>query len=318
MPATASKQVHEFSTVTHVITLIGDPTLAPIPDRIVESARQVLLSAGAEVGNADWLSEGIACDLPLSGLDLDTATAAVRTVIDELPIDVIGQPTAHRRKKLLVADMDSTIIQQECIDEIADFVGCREEVSAITERAMRGEMDFPEAVRARAQMFAGLDASILDRAYDERITLTPGAETLLRVMRTGGAFAALVSGGFTQFTGRVAERIGFDRHHGNELEIASGKLTGRAVEPIKGGSAKVELLNHYCYELGISRDEAIAVGDGANDIPMIEAAGLGVAFHGKPSVIIAADAAINHGDLTALLFLQGYRQDDIRPNRLSK
>ena len=295
----------------HVITLIGDVNVAIISPEITESARSALAALGAAVGDVDWLSEGRACDLPIDGVDPDSAVACVSAATVGYPIDVVGCSRAHRRKKLLVADMDSTIIQQECIDEVADYVGRREEVSAITERAMRGEIDFPEAVRARAGMFSGLEATMLKRAYDERITLTPGAESLVRTMRKDGASTALVSGGFTHFTSRVAARVGFDHHHGDELEIENGRLTGKAIEPIMGGDAKVRMLDHYQSELGISREETMAVGDGANDIPMIKASGLGVAFHGKPRVVAAADARIEHTDLTALLYIQGFREYEI-------
>jgi len=297
--------------VTHVITLIGDPNITPLAPAVIDAARSAISAIGGKTGDVGWLSDEKACDLPTEAIDPRDAVPAVQAAMDGLPIDVVGQEIKHRRKKLLVADMDSTIIQQECIDEIADFVGCRAEVSAITERAMKGEMDFPEAVRARAQMFAGLDAEVLERAYRERITLTPGAESLVRVMRKSGAVTALVSGGFTQFTSHVAARTGFNHHHGNELEINAGKLTGKAVEPIKGGESKVQLLKHYCRELGITPAQTLAVGDGANDIPMIKVAGLGVAFHGKPSVTAAAAAQIKFGDLTALLFVQGFCDSEI-------
>ena len=297
--------------MTHVITLIGDPNIAPLAPAVIDAARSAISASGGKTGDVDWLSDGKACDLPTETIDPRAAVLAVQAAMEGLPIDVVGQEIKHRRKKLLVADMDSTIIQQECIDEIADFVGCRAEVAEITERAMRGEMDFPEAVRERAHMFAGLDAEVLERAYRERITLTPGAESLVRVMRKSGAVTALVSGGFTEFTSRVATRTGFDHHHGNELEIKAGKLTGKAIEPIKGGESKVQLLEHYCRELGITAAQTLAVGDGANDIPMIKIAGLGVAFHGKPSVTAVADAHIKFGDLTALLFVQGFRESEI-------
>lgn len=297
--------------MTYVVTLISDPKIAPITHAVIDVVRNVLAELGGRTGDLDWLSEGRACDLTLADKVLEDFKPAVRLALDEAPIDTIIQSSIHRRKKLLVADMDSTIIQQECINEVADFVGHRAEVSAITERAMGGEIDFPEAVRARASMFVGLDADTLDRAYHERITTTPGAATLVRVMRENGAVTALVSGGFTQFTSRVAERTGFDHHHGNELEVTSGRLTGKVIEPIKDGEAKVELLNHYCRKLGITHELSLAVGDGANDIPMIEAAGLGVSFHGKPRVAAAADAQILYSDLTSLLFAQGYRETEI-------
>ena len=297
--------------MTYVVTLISDPKIAPITHAVIDVVRNVLAELGGQMGDPDWLSEGRACDLTVIGRVLEDFKPAVRLALDGAPIDTIIQSSVHRRKKLLVADMDSTIIQQECIDEVADFVGHRAEVSAITERAMRGEINFREAVRDRASMFLGLDANTLERAYHERITITPGATTLVRVMRANGAVTALVSGGFTQFTRRVAKRTGFDYHHGNELEVTSGILTGKVIEPIKDGEAKVELLNHYCRNLGITHELALAVGDGANDIPMIEAAGLGVSFHGKPRVAAAADAQILFGDLTSLLFVQGYRETEI-------
>ena len=297
--------------MTHIITLVGDPCRAPVSPDVAEAARSALLRLGGQAGNIDWLSPGTACDMLIEGIDPAVAVAAVRAALPGQPIDVVAQRRQHRRKRLLVADMDSTIIQQECMDEIAQFVGRRAEVAAITERAMRGDMDFRQAVRERAAMFAGLDAEVLDRVCDERVSLTPGAETLVRVMRRDGALTVLVSGGFTRFTSRVAERAGFDLHHGNELEVVAGKLTGRAGEPIEGGAAKARLLDRYRGRLGVPAERTLAVGDGANDIPMIEAAGLGVAFRGKPGVVEAADAAIDHGDLTALLYIQGFREAEI-------
>ena len=297
--------------MTHIITLVGDPRRAPVSPGVAEAARSALLRLGGQAGNIDWLSPGTACDMLIEEIDPAVAVAAVRAALPGQPIDVVAQRRQHRRKRLLVADMDSTIIQQECMDEIAQFVGRRAEVAAITERAMRGDMDFRQAVRERAAMFAGLDAEVLDRVCDERVSLTPGAETLVRVMRRDGALTVLASGGFTRFTSRVAERAGFDLHHGNELEVVAGKLTGRAGEPIEGGAAKARLLDRYRGRLGVPAERTLAVGDGANDIPMIEAAGLGVAFRGKPGVVEAADAAIDHGDLTALLYIQGFREAEI-------
>ncbi len=297
--------------MTHVVTLVGNPRQAPVSPGLAHAARSALSRLGGRVGDADWLSPGTACDVPIEGIDPAAAVEAVRAALAGRPIDVVAQPRRHRRKRLLVADMDSTIIRQECIDEMAEFIGRRADVAAITERAMRGDMDFAEAVRERAAMFAGLGADILERACDERVSLTPGAETLVRVMRRNGAVTALVSGGFTQFTRRVAERAGFDHHHGNELEVAAGRLTGRALEPIGGGDAKAELLDRHRRRLGISAERTLAVGDGANDIPMIAAAGLGVAFRGKPRVVEAADAEVRHGDLTALLYFQGFREAEI-------
>lgn len=216
---------------------------------------------------------------------------------------------------LLVADMESTIIEQEMIDELADYVGLRDKISAITARAMRGELDFESSLRVRVAMLAGLDAGVLDEVYDKRVTLMPGAETLIKTMKANGAYCALVSGGFTVFTERVAARLGFDEHQANMLEIENGKLTGRVREPILGRAAKRQALERIARTLGIHLMETIAVGDGANDLDMLAAAGLGVAFRAKPKVQEAAGAlpngvVVNDGDLTALLYLQGYRQDE--------
>lgn len=219
------------------------------------------------------------------------------------------------RKRLLVADMESTIIQQELIDEIADYVGRRAEIEAITARAMRGELEFESALKKRVAMFAGLDASVLDEVYLTRVTLMPGAETLVRTMRANGAYCALVSGGFTVFTGRVAARLGFDEHRANVLEIENGKLTGRVREPILGRAAKRTALEEIAERLGLAPSETIAVGDGANDLDMLAAAGLGVAYHAKPMVQeaarrLATGAVVNDGDLTELLRLQGYAESE--------
>jgi phosphoserine phosphatase len=206
--------------------------------------------------------------------------------------------------------MDSTIIQQECIDEIADFAGVKPVVAAITERAMRGELDFASALRERLSLLRGLPVSDLQRVADERLALMPGARTLVRTMKTHGAYCALVSGGFTFFTAIVARMVGFDAHFANTLETADGRLTGRVVEPILGREAKLAALQALAVEHGIQGPETLAVGDGANDLAMVKAAGLGVAFHAKPLVAAEADAAITHGDLTALLYLQGYRREE--------
>ncbi|PPD31237.1 MAG: phosphoserine phosphatase SerB [Hyphomicrobium sp.] len=220
----------------------------------------------------------------------------------------------HTRKRLLVADMESTIIEQEMLDELADFIGAREKIATITERAMRGELDFEAALKERVALLAGLDASVLDQAA-ERITVMPGAETLIRTMKANGAYCALVSGGFTVFTERVARRLGFNEHQANVLEIAGGKLTGRVVEPILGREAKRLALLRLTAMLGIDPRETIAVGDGANDLAMLEAAGLGVAFRAKPKVCEAVanmpnGAVVTRGDLTALLYLQGYAESE--------
>ncbi|GLQ06424.1 phosphoserine phosphatase SerB [Sneathiella chinensis] len=256
---------------------------------------------GAETGAPVWLREGVAADLIFDG------TVQPENLSDILnDVDYCLQPTLHRRKKLLLADMDSTIITVECIDELADYAGVKDKVSAITEQAMRGELDFNEAFRARVAMLKGLEESVLQRTFDERVTLTPGARTLIQTLRQNGAYTALVSGGFTFFTSRVRDSVGFHMHESNELLFENGRLTGEAAEPILNSAAKLDNLNRLIAELGIDRQQSVAIGDGANDIPMIEAAGLGVAFHAKPKANEAADATIRFGDLTTLLYYQGY------------
>jgi phosphoserine phosphatase len=227
------------------------------------------------------------------------------------PIDLHAGPASGRRKRLLIADMDSTIITVECIDEIADFAGKRAEVAAITEQAMRGELDFAAALRARAAMLGGLDESVLAAAFAARVRLMPGARALVATMRANGAITALVSGGFTYFTSRVRVLAGFDLDRANTLEIANGKLAGRVSEPIQGAEAKLAALRELIATHRLDPSETLAVGDGANDIPMIQAAGLGVAYHAKPRTAAAARARVDHADLTALLYLQGYRQSEL-------
>ncbi len=224
---------------------------------------------------------------------------------------MVVQPLAHRRKRLFLADMDSTMIEQECIDELADYVGLKPHVAAITERAMRGEIAFAPALRERVALLKGLPATLVDEVIAQRITLTPGASTLVKTMRAHGTYTCLVTGGFTLFSQRIAAEIGFDESRANTLAIGSdGKLTGDVAEPIFGRDGKLATLQALATRLGLDAEETMAIGDGANDIAMIEAAGLGVAFHAKPKVAEAAAARIDHGDLTALLYLQGYRRAD--------
>lgn len=225
-------------------------------------------------------------------------------------IDINAVPARGRRKHLLIADMDSTMIPVECIDEVADFAGVKPQVSAITERAMRGEIDFSGALRERVALIAGLPEAALADVYDQRIRLNPGARTLVRTMAAHGAYCALVSGGFTFFTERVAKEAGFAENRANRLLFEDGKLTGKVAEPVLGRAAKLETLRELTGTLGIGPDQVLSVGDGANDLDMIRAAGLGVAFRAKPALVAEADAVIDHADLTALLYLQGYSQGD--------
>lgn len=292
-----------------VATLVANPQHPAIDAELVARALAVL-PAGAGVNE---LSAGIAVDLVFDGDASRTADhdRELRAAMGTVPVDLLVQKREGRRKRLLIADMDSTMIGQECIDELADAVGKKDVVAAITERAMRGELEFEAALRERAVMLAGLDAGVVDTVLAERITLTPGAAALLATMKAHGAYCALVSGGFTAFTGHIAATLGFDEHRANTLGIVDGRLTGTVGEPILGRAAKRERLTELLAEHGLDAADAIAVGDGANDLAMIELAGLGVAYHAKPSVAAVADARVDHGDLTALLYFQGYAAREI-------
>ena len=249
----------------------------------------------------------IAADLLFDGKDTDARAAALRAALTGEPIDIVVQPAGrHRRKRLFLADMDSTMIGQECIDELADYVGLKAEVAAITERAMRGEIAFEPALRERVALLSGLPVGVIDEILASRIALTPGGRTLVRTLRAHGAYTCLVSGGFTLFTRPIAERIGFDEHRSNRLVLDGETLAGRVEEPILGREAKLSALIELRGRLGLSREDTLAVGDGANDLAMLSEAGLGVAFRAKPAVAAAAHARIDHGDLTALLYAQGY------------
>jgi len=230
--------------------------------------------------------------------------------VQNMGVDLVLFPASGRRKKVLIADMDSTMIQQECIDELADVAGVGDQVKAITIRAMNGELDFDGAVRERVGLMQGLDAGMIDRVLAERITYMPGGDVLLATMKADGAYAALVSGGFTMFTAAVAEKLGFDENRANTLMVADGVLTGQVADPILGRDAKVSALEEITGRLGLTDDDVLAVGDGANDLGMLGRAGMGVALHAKPVVAAECDVRINNGDLTALLYLQGYAKAD--------
>ena len=295
-----------------VLVLIAPPGNGPHLERIAASFAKEPEGGGVGEGPR-WLGVGEALEF---GFEAQSVSAA-RTIRDRVaathagaPVDICVTPGEGRRKRLLVADMDSTIIGQECIDEMADRLGLRAPISAITERAMRGELAFEEALRERLALLRGLAEADLECVWSERITLNPGARTLLATMKHAGAATALVSGGFTYFTSRVAAAAGFTQHHANTLDIRDGKLTGGVVGPILGREAKLATLQRLARELGLAPQETLAVGDGANDLAMIEAAGLGVAFRAKPIVAAQAHAAITHADLTALLYLQGYCRED--------
>ena len=255
-------------------------------------------------GPADWLGEQAA------DVATDATRGEVETLLRDLPVDFAVHPVEGRRKRLFVADMDSTIINVECLDEIADFAGLKAEIAAITERAMRGELVFEEALRERVGMLEGLSVDALQRAYDERVRLNPGAETLVRTMAANGTRCVLVSGGFTFFTERVMAAAGFHANRANTFIIENDALVGRVGEPILGKQAKLDALTQETAALGVPITDSIAIGDGANDLAMIKAAGLGVAYRAKPIVAAEADCKVDFADLTALLYFQGYRREE--------
>jgi len=296
---------------TYALVLTSSPAAPALTAEIVDRALAAL--SGSTRGETLWLSEHEAWQVQISVSeppDADQFRATVAEALANLPADVNVVPDdASRRKKLLVADMESTIIEQECLDELADHIGLRDRISEITARAMRGEIAFEEALKERVGLLKGLNADVLEKLYD-RITLVPGARELVATMRANGAYCALVSGGFTFFTERIAARLGFHTHQANTLDIVDGRLTGTVSPPILGREAKLAALERLRRELNLQPEETLAVGDGANDLDMIRAAGLGVAFRAKPVVTAAARASIRFGDLTALLYLQGYTRKE--------
>ncbi|MGB8839564.1 MAG: phosphoserine phosphatase SerB [Aliidongia sp.] len=293
-----------------VLTLIAAESGTPLDPEIVAELRRILHGLGAEIGSPVWLKPGFVCDLDYADLHDDQADAAARRMLGDRPVDVVAQPKAERRKRLLVADMESTLIRNEMLDELADYVGARAQVADITARAMNGELDFDGAVEARVALLAGLPASVLEDSA-ARIEVMPGAQALIATMRANGAATVLVSGGFRFFTRKVAGMLGIDAEFGNDLVIEAGKLTGQVTKPILGRQAKYDTLIRETAAAGLPLAASLAVGDGANDLDMILAAGLGIAFHAKPTVAARAKWRIEHGDLTALLYAQGYRADEI-------
>ena len=291
----------------HSLTLVS-------PDLLTDGAVEPLLAAASEalaaVGAPDRLHPR-AVDIPCDAEDPKAANAALRAALADKRLDFALQPSERRRKRLLVADMESTVIHNEMLDELADFVNCREQVVAITARAMNGELDFHRALEERVALLEGLDGSSID-AVRSRIRLDSGARTLLDTLRAHGVKTALVSGGFDVFVEPVADELGFDTWQANRLEIKDGRLSGRPVPPILDKSAKLDALRRLCAEGDFEPADACTVGDGANDLLMLQAAGLGTAYHGKKSVAEAAPYRIDHNDLTALLFFQGYREDELK------
>ncbi|MFD1342648.1 phosphoserine phosphatase SerB [Litorisediminicola beolgyonensis] len=284
-----------------VVTLIARPgTLDPA---LVDALRNAWGG-----GSAQWLAPDEAAEFPVAAMPSNLWE--VWSECQSQRVDLVVQPAEGQRKRMLLADMDSTMIQQECIDELAEEAGVGDRVREITARAMNGELDFEGALTARVGLLEGLDAGVIARVLDERITLMPGGRELVATMRAAGGYAALVSGGFTDFTSSIAETLGFDEHRANTLLQENGALTGQVARPILGREAKVQALAEITARLGLSEEEVIAVGDGANDLGMLVRAGTGVALHAKPSVQEACDIRVNFGDLTALLFLQGYAKTE--------
>jgi phosphoserine phosphatase len=290
-----------------VATLICNPNSPALDSTIVDGARAVLPGAGP----ARWLFDEVAVDIAFDSTeDVHAIEARLRAARGDLPIDIVVQPIATRRKKLFLADMDSTMIGQECIDELADFVGLKDHVAGITERAMRGEIAFEPALRERVALLRDLPVGVVDEVLAKRIRLTPGGRQLVMTMRAHGAYTCLISGGFTLFTHAVAAKIGFQENRANELIVQGGKFTGEVREPILGREKKLATLTELTEAFDLDDIDTLVAGDGANDLGMIQHAGLGVAYHAKPAVAAAAAARIDHGDLTALLYAQGYRREE--------
>ncbi len=292
----------------NILTLVCATIGALSAQKINQICRNLTVS-GAEIGHKTWLSENLACDIPFNYLSIEEANRAVLSSIESAPIDVLSQPQNNRKKKLLVADMDSTIIQGETLDDMAKIAGIGPQITKITERAMNGEILFCNSLRERVAMFSGLSASFLKQT-EENLIISSGAETLVRTMAAQGAYTALISGGFTYFTERVAQRVGFDFNKGNEIEIIDNCFSGRIVGPIITKATKQDILETLARERKIKIVETLAVGDGANDLPMLHTAGLGIAYHAKPVVVAQIPAQVKHTNLTTLLFYQGYSQSE--------
>jgi phosphoserine phosphatase len=291
-----------------VATLICHPANPALDSTVLDGARAILPLAGS----AQWLFDEVAADIPFGdgSEDIGAVSRRLREAREDLPIDIVVQPVIGRRKKLFLADMDSTMIGQECIDELADFAGFKAHVAGITERAMRGEIAFEPALRERVALLKDLPVDVADKVTQERITLTPGGRELVATMRAHGGWTCLISGGFTLFTKVIAAKIGFQESRGNELIVRDGKLTGEVKEPILGRAAKLATLIELREAFDLDNIDTLVVGDGANDLGMIGEAGLGVAFHAKPAVAASAAARIDYGDLTALLYAQGYKREE--------
>ena len=294
----------------NLLTLIVDPHGSALSERMAGAVRDALALAGAKVAKLDWLDQGVACDIGYERLDKAAAVKAAETALRGAPVDVLALDAENRRKKVLVADMESTIIRNEMLDELADIADLGPGIAEITRRAMNGELDFEAALRERVGLLKGLPEDLLDRA-GARIKQMPGAATLLRTLKQHGVYCALVSGGFDHYTRRIQAELGFDEQQANHLVVTFDKLAGSVREPILGRDAKLQAVQRIAAQQGVSEADCLTVGDGANDLSMLLAAGMGIAFRAKPNVRAQAKLNVRHGDLTALLYAQGYRRADI-------
>lgn len=292
--------------MSHVATLVSNPKRPAVDAAAIAKARALLPNAISQT----VLNPGVAADIFFApGPDAQERSSSnlVRAALAPAPVDVVVQETKYRRKKLFVADMDSTMIDQECIDELADYAGLKAHVAAITERAMRGELPFEPALRERVALLKGLPLSVIDETIEKKITLAAGGKELIAALKANGVYTCLVSGGFTLFTNVIAQKLGFDENRANELLVENGTLAGKVKEPILGRAAKLATLRELTEKLGIRAEETVAIGDGANDLDMITAAGLGIAIHAKPAVAAAAQARIDHADLSAITYCCGFK-----------
>ncbi|MBX3513312.1 MAG: phosphoserine phosphatase SerB [Xanthobacteraceae bacterium] len=291
--------------MSHVATLVSNPVRPAVDAAAIAKARALLPNAISET----VLKPGVAADIffaPGPDSEARELSDLVRAALTPAPIDVVVQETAFRRKKLFVADMDSTMIDQECIDELADYAGLKAHVAAITERAMRGELPFEPALRERVALLKDLPVAVIGETIAKKITLAAGGRELIAALKANGVYTCLVSGGFTLFTNVIAEKLGFDENRANELIVENGRLAGKVKEPILGRAAKLATLQELTKKFGIRPEETVAIGDGANDLDMITAAGLGIAIHAKPAVAAAAQARIDHADLSAIIYCGGF------------
>ena len=298
-----------------VLTFVAGPGFEGPWEGVRSVAVEALWRLGADLESMAWLAPERAVDLPFGNLDPEQAETAVRAALrqqmDGVPLDLVAQPLGGRHKRLLLADMESTVIANEMLDELAEILELGPHIAEVTARAMNGEVDFAAALRERVALLRGKPATSLEEAA-RRIRVNPGARELVATMRGNGAFTALVSGGFRVFSGRVRAELGFDLDIANELALDGGEIAGSVREPVLGREAKLAALRMLAADRGMPLAETLAVGDGANDLPMLEAAGLGIAFHAKPAVVERARHRIDHADLTALLYVQGYREEEIR------